>query len=147
MSLSLTSPVFKHKESIPELYTCDGENINPPLKIYGVPEEASSLVLIVDDPDAPIGNWDHWVIFNIPKETSNIAEDSSPKGIRGENSWEKLGYGGPCPPDGEHRYIFKLYALDIFLDLQEGSNKQEVEGAMSGHILEQAQLVGLYSRK
>lgn len=147
--LALTSTVFSDGKAIPSKYTCDGEDINPPLTISGVPEDAQSLVLIMDDPDAvkPAGKvWDHWVVFNIPTTVTDIAEATEPEGVAGNNSWPRLGYGGPCPPDGEHHYMFKLYALDTELTLAEGATKSEVEQAMRGHIIANTQLVGTYNR-
>jgi len=146
IKMELTSPEFKNNGKMPARYTCDGEDINPPLTIDDVPIEAQSLVLIVDDPNATEGVWDHWVVFNIPPETEEIPERAD-IGTAGENSWGKEAYGGPCPPSGEHRYKFKLYALDIKLDLQEGSTKEEVEEAMEGHILEETELIGKYQKK
>ncbi|PIR69323.1 MAG: YbhB/YbcL family Raf kinase inhibitor-like protein [Candidatus Niyogibacteria bacterium CG10_big_fil_rev_8_21_14_0_10_46_36] len=147
--MQLTSPVFEHNGKIPSLYTCDSENISPPLAILDVPEEAKSLVLIMDDPDAikPAGKvWDHWIIWNIPPGTEEIKEGEEPDGVFGTGSGNNKGYRGPCPPDGEHRYYFKLYALDTELDIPEGSTKGQVEGAMNGHILTQTELIGLYVR-
>jgi hypothetical protein len=144
--MELTSSEFKHNGKIPAKYTCDGEDINPPLEIDDVPIEAQSLVLIMDDPDAPGGVWDHWIVFNIPPDTEEITERAE-IGIAGENSWGREDYGGPCPPTGEHRYRFKMYALDEKLDIQEGSTKDEVEQAMDGHILEETELIGRYERK
>jgi Raf kinase inhibitor-like YbhB/YbcL family protein len=143
--LKLTSPVFENNGDIPSRYTCQGDNINPPLDIEGVPADAKSLVLIVDDPDAPMGIWVHWVVWNI-KPTDKIKEDSAP-GVQGVNDFGKQDYGGPCPPSGKHRYFFKLYALDTELDLDEGAHKKDVEGAMKGHILDKAEIVGLYEKK
>jgi Raf kinase inhibitor-like YbhB/YbcL family protein len=146
--MKISSPAFENNSKIPEKYTCDGENVNPPLKIEGVPKEAKSLVLIVDDPDAPMGTFLHWLVWNIPPETNFIEENSLPeRAIQGKNDFGKENYGGPCPPFGTHRYFFKLYALDKILDLPPGSNLKEVEKAMDGHILDQDQLVGLYQRK
>lgn len=145
--ITLKSSVFENNKSVPEKFTCDGEDVSPPLSISGVNQEAKSLVLIMDDPDAPASTWDHWVVFNIPPETTEIKEGSEPEGTSGVNSWGKTGYGGPCPPDGEHRYFFKLYELDTELDLIEGSSKKEVEEVMKGHILSQTELIGLYNRK
>jgi Raf kinase inhibitor-like YbhB/YbcL family protein len=146
-NMKLTSSVFENNKSIPSKYTCDGENINPPLEISEVPEGSQSLVLIMDDPDAPAGTWDHWIVFNIPSDVSNIAEGEEPAGIHGKGTSNNLNYNGPCPPDKEHRYFFKLYALDAELNLPEGSSKREVEEAMQGHILDQARLIGLYDRQ
>lgn len=147
--MKLQSSAFEHNANIPSKYTCDGENINPPLQISDVPDNAASLVLIMDDPDAikPAGKvWDHWIVFNMPVDTTDIEENSQPQGIAGSNTRENLSYGGPCPPDAEHRYFFKLYALDIELALVEGSSKKEVEKAMEGHVLAYAELIGLYNR-
>ena len=140
----LKSTAFVEGGKIPSKYTCDGEDINPPLEIEEIPVGAESLVLIVDDPDAPMGTWDHWIVWNIPIVTK-INEDSVP-GIQGKNSWERNDYGGPCPPSGTHRYFFKLYALDTTLDIDYNSTKKEVEKVMDGHIISHTQLVGLYSR-
>jgi len=147
----LTSQSFGHNQSIPSKYTCDGENINPPLTTAEVPNGTKSLVLLMDDPDVPRnlredGMWDHWVIFNIPPSVAEIREGQEPDGIHGKGSSGNLGYHGPCPPDREHRYFFKLYALETELDLVEGVSKSDVEQAMVGHILEQAELVGKYER-
>jgi Raf kinase inhibitor-like YbhB/YbcL family protein len=142
--LSVSSPAFENKKLIPAKYTCDGDNVNPPLTIKGVPEETKSLVLIVDDPDAPIGTWDHWIVWNIPA-TSKIEENIVP-GTEGINTARKHSYGGPCPPWGTHRYFFKVYALDAKLGLSPNSNKKDVEKAMQDHILAKGELVGLYHR-
>lgn len=148
--MKLSSPAFENNGNIPAKYTCDGENISPPLKIEGIPSSAKSLVLIMDDPDAvPVAGkvWDHWVVWNIKVDTKTIAENSVPAGsIIGKNTRGVLGYGGPCPPDREHRYFFKLYALDAQLDLKEGATKAEVEKAMEGHTISKAELLGRYSR-
>ena len=143
-TMRLTSPEFEQNSMIPAKFTCDGEDINPALNIEEIPQETKSLALIVDDPDAPMGTWVHWVVFNIPV-TSQIQEHSVP-GRQGLNDFRKKDYGGPCPPSGTHRYFFKLYALDIELDLEEGVRKRDVEEAMEGHILAQAELIGLYKR-
>lgn len=149
-NFQLKSAAFKPNELIPAKFTCDGENINPLLEIKGVPENAKSLVLIMDDPDATRGQtWDHWLVFNIDPKTQYIEENNVPAGaIQGNNSWPKTEYGGPCPPKGSrpHRYMFKLYALDTMLDLEDGVTKDNLEKAMTGHILEQAVLIGLYQR-
>ncbi|HLC86003.1 MAG TPA: YbhB/YbcL family Raf kinase inhibitor-like protein [Candidatus Nanoarchaeia archaeon] len=147
--MKLTSSVFENNGEIPSKYTCNGENISPPLEIHDVPKSSKSLVLIMDDPDAvkPAGKvWDHWVVFNIPVTTKEIEEGSNPQGVMGKNTRGNLNYGGPCPPDTKHRYFFKLYALDSSLNLKEGSTKNEVEEAMKDHILEQATLMGTYER-
>ncbi len=143
--MKLTSPVFKNNETIPRVYTCDGKDINPVLHIEGVPASAKSLALIVDDPDAPMGMWVHWVVYDIPV-TSKIEENSIP-GRQGNNDFGRKNYGGPCPPGGEHRYFFKLYALDTQLHLADRTDKQALEKAMEGHILDEAVLVGLYKRQ
>jgi Raf kinase inhibitor-like YbhB/YbcL family protein len=142
--LTITSSVFKNKGVIPAKYTCDGEDVNPPLSVEGVPEETESLILIVDDPDAPMGTWDHWVVWDIPPN-KKIEENSVP-GTEGLNDFGKHSYGGPCPPSGTHRYFFKVYALDTKLDLSSNSRKRNVEKAMEGHILAKGEIIGLYSR-
>lgn len=145
--MKLTSSAFENNQSIPSKYTCDGEDINPPLQISEVPEGAKSLVLIVDDPDAPMGTWVHWVVWNIDPSISLIEEDDVPEGgVEGLNDFGKNSYGGPCPPSGTHHYHFKLYALDKTLELDPSSKKEEVEKAMEGSILDWVELVGLYQR-
>jgi|TARA_Y100000310_G_scaffold68970_1_gene64285 Raf kinase inhibitor-like YbhB/YbcL family protein len=150
--MQLTSPAFEHKGKIPSKYTCDGENISPELNIKEIPEGTETLVLLMDDPDVPKtiredGMWDHWVIFNIPKDTTVLTEGMKPLGIEGKNTRGDNKYGGPCPPDKEHRYFFKLYALNITLNLTEESTKTQIEQAMQGHILEETTLMGTYNRK
>ena len=141
------SSVFANNARILENYTCDGDDVSPPLEFNGAPENAKSLVLIMDDPDAPVGTWAHWIIFNISPKIKKIEENSVPKGaVQGKNSWGKNSYGGPCPPSGIHRYFFKLYALDSILNLGSNAKKEDVERAMQGHILAKGELVGLYSR-
>jgi Raf kinase inhibitor-like YbhB/YbcL family protein len=142
--MRLKSPDFEHNEMIPSKFTCDGVDVNPTLIIQDIPPETQSLALIVDDPDAPMGTWVHWVVFNIPV-TAQVDEDSIP-GTQGMNDFRKLDYGGPCPPSGTHRYFFKLYALDTNLALEEGIRKDDLERAMEGHTLAQTELIGLYSR-
>ena len=142
--MKITSPAFKHNASIPAKYTCQGEDVSPPLAFNDIPEDAQTLALINDDPDAPMGTWDHWIIFNLDP-SKKIAEGDAP-GTQGKNSWGRNDYGGPCPPSGTHRYFFKLYALDAALELPEGVTKHEVEEAMEGHILAQAELIGLYKK-
>lgn len=145
---TLTSGAFEDGGAIPSTYTCDGENINPPLAIGGVPEGAKSLALIMDDPDAPVGLWVHWVVFDIDPASSGVGEGEKPaSGTEGTTTYGKPGYGGPCPPDREHRYLFKLYALDTTLDLDVSATKEDVEKAMDGHILEQTELMGRYDRQ
>lgn len=149
MKLSLTSPQFTHGGNIPSRYTCDAQNYSIPLHWENIPSNTKSLVLIMDDPDAPMGTWDHWLLFNIPPTAHALDENiqSLPAGTQsGHNSFGNNVYGGPCPPDREHRYFFKLYALDTTLDLPEGSTKAQIEKAMQGHILEQTELMGRYDR-
>jgi len=147
MMMELTSPAFQEGEAIPVRYTCDGEDVSPPLSWTGVPQEVASLALIVDDPDAPSGTFVHWVLFNLSADLKLLAEGDSGGGIQGTMGSRKQGYGGPCPPrSSEHRYFFKLYALDTTLDLESGATKAELEKAMQGHILARGQLVGTYSR-
>jgi len=143
--LTITSPAFGNNKLIPSKYTCDGDDVNPTLNIEGIPEETKTLVLIVDDPDAPMGTWDHWIVWNIPP-TNKIEENSVP-GAEGLNDFRKHSYGGPSPPSGTHRYFFKVYALDTKLDLDPNSRKKDVEKAMKDHILAKGELVGLYSRR
>jgi hypothetical protein len=133
--------------SIPIKFTCDGENINPLLKILGVPPEAKELVLIMDDPDAPVGTFNHWLMWHISPDTKEIGENSVPKGVRqGTNDFGQQIYGGPCPPDGTHRYFFRLYALDQKLHLEAGAKRNELDKAMEGKILEEAEVMGVYTR-
>jgi len=143
--MEVTSPAFKNMQPIPAKYTCDGNNISPPIDVSGAPDGAKSLALIVDDPDAPMGTWVHWVVWNLP--VKNMPENKLEfGGIQGMNSFGKLDYGGPCPPNGRHRYFFKVYALDAKLDLEDGIPKTELEAAMKGHVLAEAQLIGTYER-
>lgn len=149
--MKLTSSVFGHGERIPSKYTCDGENVNPPLEISEAPGGSRSLALIMEDPDVPRdlredGMWDHWVVFNLPPDLREIQEASEPPGTAGVGTNSETGYFGPCPPDREHRYFFKLFALDTKLDLPEKSTKADVEKAMEGHVLEQTELMGKYER-
>lgn len=144
---SITSSAFADNESIPPEYTADGRNVNPPLAISDIPDGTVSLALIMDDPDAPVGTWDHWIVWNIPPNTGEIAAGSVPAGaVQGANGWGRSEYGGPSPPSGTHRYFFKLYALDIALDLKPDANKAALERAMEDHIIAQTKLTGLYSR-
>ncbi|MBW2436199.1 MAG: YbhB/YbcL family Raf kinase inhibitor-like protein [Deltaproteobacteria bacterium] len=152
MALVITSSAFSEGQAIPSLYTCDGPDVSPDLAWSGVPETAASLALICDDPDAPMGTWVHWVLFNIPADTDRLPAEIPSDGIlensacHGKNDFGKLGYGGPCPPGGTHRYFFKLYALDTQLELDSGSTKAQLLEAMQGHILAEGQLMGTYSR-
>jgi Raf kinase inhibitor-like YbhB/YbcL family protein len=152
--MKLSSPVFEHEEFIPKKYTCDGENINPPLIIEDAPEGTLSFAIIMDDPDVPAEvrpeqMWDHWIVFNIAPDTVEISENTNP-GIQGKGSYDHFDYGGPCPPPQyqptTHRYFFKLYALNTMLELKQGATKKEVELAMQGHILKQTSLMGKYDR-
>jgi Raf kinase inhibitor-like YbhB/YbcL family protein len=143
--LVVKSPAFENNKPIPVKYTCDGDNVNPPLTIEDVPEGTKSLVLIVDDPDAPMGTWNHWVVWNIPPDVRKIEENTVP-GTEGISTSRKHDYSGPCPPYGTHRYFFKVYALDAKLDLTDNSKKKDVEEAMERHILAEGELVGLYRR-
>ncbi|HQS83817.1 MAG: hypothetical protein B7Y25_02600 [Alphaproteobacteria bacterium 16-39-46] len=145
----LTSTAFKNGQPLPRIYTCDGDDISPPLSFGEVPAAAKSLVLIHDDPDAPVGTWTHWVLFNLPPNSTGLEENIKklPVGTKsGKNSWGKLGYGGACPPDKEHLYEFKLFALDDVLSLDEGADQKEVEQAMEGHILQKVLLTSPYKR-
>jgi Raf kinase inhibitor-like YbhB/YbcL family protein len=154
MPMKLTSPSFGPQRSIPQRYTCDGENVSPPLAWSEVPSGAKTLALIMDDPDAPDPakprmTWVHWVLYNIPAVANGLPEGvdahSVPAGtLEGKNDWKKTGYGGPCPPIGRHRYVHKLYALDAVLPDLRQPNKAALEAAMKGHILAQAELVGTY---
>ena len=142
--MKITSPEFKHEEFIPSKFTCDGRDINPTLVFENIPGDAKSLALIMDDPDAPMRTWVHWVVYDIPVQDS-IQENSVP-GKLGSNDFKRTRYGGPCPPIGVHRYFFKLYALDSKLDLDGGIEKGDLEKAMEGHILEKAVLIGRYKK-
>lgn len=147
MSIQLTSRAFAEGEAIPNKYTCDGENLSPPLSWSGIPEGTQSLALVVNDPDAPRGDWVHWVLVDLPPDLADLPEGAQGAGVEGVNDFNKRGYGGPCPPRGSnHRYIFKLYALDRALNLQAGMTRGEAEKAMQGHILAQGQLMGRYGR-
>ena len=143
--MKVTSPSFEHEKMIPKKYTCQGEDVNPRLDIEDIPKDAKSLVLIIDDPDAPRKTFVHWVVFNITPLKS-IKERSIP-GLQGMNDFQKQSYGGPCPPLGVHRYFFKVYALDGLLSLKEGATKEQLEEAMKGHIIEEAALIGLYQKE
>jgi Raf kinase inhibitor-like YbhB/YbcL family protein len=147
MTITITSSAFKEGEKIPRIYTCDDQNVSPPLSWTGVPSDTVSLALIMDDPDAPSGTWVHWVLFNLPASESGLSQGQVGDGIEGKNDFGKVAYGGPCPPRGStHRYFIKLYALDIVLELKAGASKAQVENAMQGHILAKGQLMGRYGR-
>lgn len=151
--MELKSTAFEAGGMIPKQFTCDGPNISPPLSWTTVPHGTKSLALICDDPDAPMGMWVHWVLFNLPAETRELPENlppqkNLPNGARqGINDFRKIGYGGPCPPAGEHRYYFKLYALDALLELEAGANKADLLHAMEGHILAESRLMARYRRR
>ncbi len=150
MSITLTSTAFHDGELIPKKFTCDGENISPALKWLSFPSQTKTFALIADDPDAPMGTWVHWVIFNIPDSVSELPENILPDKIvaggikQGKNDFSDIGYGGPCPPSGTHRYFFKIYALDAALNLDAACTKKDLLDAMEGHILAQGQLMGRY---
>lgn len=156
MSLTLSSTAFKHGGTIPKKYTCQGEDISPPLSWTNLPAEAKSLALIIDDPDAPDPKtprmtWVHWLLYNIPVTASGLAEHMSaaklPPGTQeGMNDWHRIGYGGPCPPIGKHRYFHKLYALDTVLDDLHKPSKMKLEQAMQGHIIGHAELIGMFEK-
>jgi hypothetical protein len=146
MTLQLTSTAFQEGATIPQKYTCDGKNLSPQLDWSAAPGQTKSFALIVDDPDAPVGTFVHWVVYNLPATLTGLPEGAS-SGVQGANGFRKNAYGGPCPPKGApHRYFFKLYALDSSLDLKPGASKSDVENAMRGHILAQGQLMGKYGR-
>lgn len=145
--LKISSPAFEDNALIPKKYTCDGDNINPPLNISNVPQSAKTLALIVDDPDAPAGLWIHWVAWNIDPETKNVPEGVQSIGHSGLNTRGNSFYGGPCPPDKEHRYFFKIFALDKILDIPNESTAADLLRAMDGHIIDKAELIGRYNRK
>ena len=153
MQVEVKSKAFVDGGRIPAKYTCDGVNVSPPIFWTNVPTAAKTIALICDDPDAPARVWVHWVLFNVPANVTELAEKVPPDrnldngGAHGTNDFGKIGYGGPCPPSGTHRYFFKLYALDKELDLPAGATKPQLLEAMKGHILAEGQLVGRYSRK
>ena len=145
--MKITSSAFQHGGNIPSKFACDGANSSPSLEIADAPSGAKSLVLIVEDPDAPSGLFTHWLVWNISPQTSAIGEGSTPKGVQGTNDFGKSRYGGPCPPSGTHRYYFKVFALDRELDLPFGAKRSQLEAAMKGHVVAQGELMGRYSRK
>lgn len=153
MEIKVTSTAFEEGGMIPKKYTCDDVDISPPLSWTSVPDSTKSFALICDDPDAPMGTWVHWVLFNLPPEVKELSGNVPPKnelengGKQGRNDFGKIGYGGPCPPGGTHRYYFKLYALDTVLDLEAGITKAELLSALEGHILAEGQLMGRYQRQ
>jgi Raf kinase inhibitor-like YbhB/YbcL family protein len=155
--MSILSTTFENGGEIPEIYTCEGDDISPPLSFSGVPEGARTLALIVDDPDAPDPNaprttWVHWVLYNLPADAAALAENAAQRGLpqgtkHGTNDWGRTGYGGPCPPVGRHRYFHKLYALDVQLPDLRAPTKKELERAMKGHVVAEASLIGTYQKK
>jgi Raf kinase inhibitor-like YbhB/YbcL family protein len=153
MTIKITSPAFEQGGMIPSKYTADGQNVSPPLKWEAVPEGTASIALICDDPDAPVGVWVHWVMWNMPPDTKELSENvptdtKLPDGaIQGITDFRRHGYGGPAPPSGTHRYFFKIYALDTKLDLPESSTKADLVKAMEGHILAEGELMGKYKRQ
>ena len=153
MGMRITSTAFQGNDTIPAKYTCDGDDVSPPLQWESAPEGTKSFALIADDPDAPVGTWVHWIIYDMPAGATGLPEGLEGDGERadgsrhGKNSWNRLGYGGPCPPGGTHRYFFRLYALDSKLRLPAGAGVKQVMDAMEGHILAQAELMGKYARK
>ena len=142
--MKISSPDFENNQLIPKTFTCDADDAHPTLVIENIPKEAKSLVLIVDDPDVPMGTWLHWLVYDIP--VTNRIEQNSIPGKQGRNDFGKKNYGGPCPPGGTHRYFFRIYALDEELGLEEGVSRTDLEKAMQAHILEKAELMGLYRR-
>ena len=146
--MKISSPAFQEGGTIPEKFSKNGQNVNPELRIESAPAEAKSLVLIVDDPDAPVGLFTHWLVWNIDPKTTEIAENSVPKGaLQGTNDFPGSGYDGPQPPSGTHRYYFKIFAVDRTLDLKSGAKRREVDAAMRGHVIAQGELMGRYSKK
>jgi Raf kinase inhibitor-like YbhB/YbcL family protein len=145
--MKITSSALQEGANIPSKFTCDGADTSPPLQIADIPSEAKSLVLVVDDTDAPGGLFTHWTIWNIPPQTGAVEEGSAPNGVHGTNDFGKSGYGGPCPPSGTHRYYFKIFALDRELDLPFGAKRGQLDVAMKGHVVAQGELMGRYSRK
>ncbi len=152
MEFTISSEVFKDGGMIPRKYTCDGLDVSPPLTWKGAPEGTKSFALIVDDPDAPMGTWVHWVAFNIPSTVNSLKEgippdERLPDGtLQGKNDFRKIGYGGPCPPSGTHRYFFKLYAVDKVLSISSGVSKDGLLSAMKGHVIGETRIIGRYSR-
>ncbi len=149
--LKLESPAFAQGQPIPRQYSCEGADVSPPLRWSDPPQGVKSLALIFDDPDAPVGDWVHWVIYNLPAATRSLPEavpktESAAGGLQGRSSFKKIGYGGPCPPSGTHHYFFRLYALDTPLSLPPGAEKKDVEAAMQSHIVGKAELMGTYQR-
>ena len=152
MNIQVTSTAFAEGELIPKVYTCEGKDISPPISWANLPEGTKSIALICDDPDAPMGTWVHWVIYNIPPTETGLKEAMPSENVlqngtkQGITDFRKIGYGGPCPPSGTHRYFFKLYALDKMLELDAGATKGQLLTAMEGHIVGQVQLIGKYKK-
>ena len=145
-NMKLSSAAFEDNGVIPSEYTCDGIDVSPPLSFSNIPENTKSLVLVMDDPDAPMGTWVHWLVWNIPANKTGFSKGENITYPQGKNDFGNFDYGGPCPPSGTHRYFFKLYALDTMLTLNKGSTKKQLESAMFGHIIDEAQLIGTYER-
>lgn len=150
--MRISSPAFEHGGSIPSRFTCDGENCNPALQIDDIPDGTTSIALIMEDPDVPThlredGMWNHWVVWNMPPDTRKLEENAKAPGITGVNTGNRRDYQGPCPPDREHRYFFKVFALDAMLDLPPEATKEELLEAMRGHVIGQAELMGRYQRQ
>jgi Raf kinase inhibitor-like YbhB/YbcL family protein len=147
-SISISSPAFQAGGDIPTKFACNGTNVSPELQISGVPNEAKSLVLIVDDPDAPRGLFTHWIVWNIDPKTTRVGENSAPAGaVQGTNDFGKRNYGGPCPPSGTHRYFFKIFALDTKPELRPSARRAELDAAVRGHVLAQGELMARYSHR
>ncbi len=145
--LIISSSAFEHNGMIPSKYTCDGSNVNPPFHFAEIPGGTRTLALIMDDPDAPMGTWDHWIVWNISLEYGRVDENTVPPGsVQGKNGWGRSEYGGPCPPSGTHRYFIKVFALDSLIPLEGGASKKDLEKAMGGHILSKGELIGIYRR-
>jgi Raf kinase inhibitor-like YbhB/YbcL family protein len=153
MAITVKSSAFEHEGMIPSKYTCDGEDISPQLSWEGIPDGTKSIALISDDPDAPMGTWVHWILFNMPGDTRELGENVPKKDVldsgakHGKNGWGRRDYGGPCPPSGTHRYYFKIYALDAMLNLNAGAAKENLLAAMEGHLLAEGQVMGKYKRQ
>ena len=147
-SISISSQAFQAGGDIPAKFTCNGTNVSPELQISAIPNDTKSLVLIVDDPDAPRGLFTHWIVWNIDPKTTRVAENSAPAGgVQGTNDFGKRNYGGPCPPSGTHRYFFKIFALDTKLELKPSAPRTELDAAIRGHVLAQGELMARYSHK
>lgn len=156
VEIKVSSPAFEAMAAIPKVYSCEGDDLSPALAWNGIPDGTKSIALIMDDPDAPVGTWVHWVVYNLPAGTTGLPEGASkaksetsslPEGaLHGQNSWKRADYGGPCPPSGKHRYFFHLYALDAVLDMPQGPSRKDLDKAMEGHIIGQGELVGTYQK-